>query len=84
MPFVKGQPRHPNAGRKKGRKINYAITFRLSEEDFNNFKVICDNQGYMQAKILRNLVEDYIKQNKKYLSSEEVLESPEKVLENNK
>lgn len=74
MPFVKGQPRHPNAGRKRGVKLNdVSLTIKLPEPLLTKFKEVCKEKKLSQAKVIRSLMMRFIEEH------EEVSENSEEV-----
>lgn len=82
MPFVKGQQRHPNSGRKKGTgEKRTTLTIKINEEVFRDFKNICLKKKFSQSKAVNGMILDFIEQYKEVLNekSEEVFESPEEV-----
>lgn len=84
MPFVKGQQRHPNAGRKKGSgEKRTTLTVRINEEVFDKFKKICLKEDISQSEAINEMIIKFIEPYAKVLEDdyEEVSESAEEVFE---
>ena len=49
---------------KTQKKKNVSIHIRADEDLANEFKRVCENQGYSQSLVARKLIEKYLKDNK--------------------
>lgn len=43
---------------------NVSIHIRAPEDLANEFKRVCEQQGYSQSLVVRKMIEDYLKKNK--------------------